>query len=90
MSRRFLKEKFHAHEYDIPLERVGHCQGPHDLSFLFEPLSLSYDPKCEGHPFKVKGITDIKLCSNVLQFPIKIYSFEIFTRALPGSSLVIY
>ena len=25
---------------------------------------------------------------NVLQFPIKVYSFEIFARATPGSSLV--
>ena len=29
------------------------------LVFGFVPLSLSYDPKCEGHPFKVKGITEI-------------------------------
>ena len=29
------------------------------LVFWFVPLSLSYDPKCEGHPFKVKGITEI-------------------------------
>ena len=57
---RFSKEKFHTHEYDIPLDRVGHCREPHVLRFfLFEPLSLSYDPKCEGHPFKVTGITDI-------------------------------
>ena len=27
------------------------------------PSSLSYDPKHEGHPFKVKGITDINLCT---------------------------
>ena len=26
------------------------------LVFLSVPLSLSYDPKREGHPFKVKGI----------------------------------
>ena len=26
------------------------------LVFWFVPLSLSYDPKGEGHPFKVKGI----------------------------------
>ena len=69
LPRRFLKEKFHAHEYDIPLERVGHCQGPHYLSFLFEPLSLSYDPKCEGHPFKVKGITDINYVLMCCSFP---------------------
>ena len=30
--------------------------GPHAFSFLFVPLALSYDPKREGHPFKVKGI----------------------------------
>ena len=29
------------------------------LVFLFVPLSLSYDPEREGHPFKVKGITEI-------------------------------
>ena len=29
------------------------------LVFWFVPLSLSYDPKREGHPFKVKGITEI-------------------------------
>ena len=34
--------------------------GQHVFSFfLFVPLSLSYDPKREGHPFKVKGITEI-------------------------------
>ena len=27
--------------------------------FCFVPLSLSYDPKREGHPFKVKWITEI-------------------------------
>ena len=27
--------------------------------FLFVPLSLNYDHKREGHPFKVKGITEI-------------------------------
>ena len=59
MSCRFFKEKFHAHEYVIPLDKVGHCQGPHVLSLLIEPLSLSYDPKREGHPFTVKGITEI-------------------------------
>ena len=59
MSSCFFKEKFHAHEYDIPLERGYRWdQGPHVISFLFQPLSLSYDPKCEGHPFRVKGITD--------------------------------
>ena len=57
------------------------------LGFLFEPLSLSYDPKREGHPFKVKD-NSYQLCSNVLQFPIKIYSFEIFNRTLPGIPLV--
>ena len=59
------------------------------LVFCFEPLSLSYDPKREGHPFKLKGIIDPfhQPCSNVLQFPIKNYSFEIFT-ILPSSSLV--
>ena len=31
---------------------------PHVFSF-FVPLSLSYDPKSEGHPFKVKGINEI-------------------------------
>ena len=41
------------------LDSLGHCREPHVLSFLFEPLSLSYDPKPEGHAFKVKGITDI-------------------------------
>ena len=30
--------------------------GQHVFSFLFVPLSKSYDPK---HPFKVKGITEI-------------------------------
>ena len=29
------------------------------LVFWFVPLSLSYEPKHEGHPFKVKGITEI-------------------------------
>ena len=29
------------------------------LVFLFVPLSLSYDPKREGHPFKLKGMTEI-------------------------------
>ena len=29
------------------------------LVFLFVPLSLSYDPKHVGHPFKVKGMTEI-------------------------------
>ena len=33
--------------------------GQHVFSFLFVPLSLSYDHKHEGHPFKVKGITEI-------------------------------
>ena len=56
--------------------------------------SLVYFPslcsKREGHPFRVKGITDINYVLYVLQFPIKIYSFEIFTREsiAPGSSLV--
>ena len=65
----FLKEKFYAHEYDIPLDRVGHCREPHVLSFLFEPLSRSYDPKCEGHPFKVKGLTDINYVLTCCSFP---------------------
>ena len=39
------------------------------LVFLFEPLSLSYDPKCEGHPFKVKGITDINYVLMCCSFP---------------------
>ena len=30
----FSKEKFHIHEYDIPLDRVGHCWEPHVFSFL--------------------------------------------------------
>ena len=29
------------------------------LVFLFVHLSLSYDLKREGHPLKVKGITEI-------------------------------
>ena len=33
--------------------------GQRVFSFLFVPLSLSYDPKHEGYPFKVKGITEI-------------------------------
>ena len=33
--------------------------GQHVFSFLFVPLSLSYGPKREGPPFKMKGITEI-------------------------------
>ena len=29
------------------------------LVFLFVPFSLGYDSKSEGHPFKVKGITEM-------------------------------
>ena len=34
LSCRLLKEKFHAHEYDIPLNRVGHCWESHVLSIF--------------------------------------------------------
>ena len=33
--------------------------GGQQVFFLFVPLSLSYDPKREGHPLKVKGMTEI-------------------------------
>ena len=46
-----------AHEYDIPLDGVRRSlQGPHDLSFLFEPLYLIYAPKYEDHSFKHYGL----------------------------------
>ena len=57
------------------------------MHLVFLAFVSECDAKREGHPFKVKGIAD-QLCSNVLQFLIKIYSFEISTRA-PGSSLVL-
>ena len=47
-------------------------------------IETIYSCTCPMHRFFWVRV----ICSHVLQFPIKIYSFEIFTRALPGSSLV--
>ena len=54
----FLKEKFHAHEYDIPLDSVSSCWEPYVLSFFIWAFVSELDPKSEGNPFKVEGITD--------------------------------
>ena len=84
----FVK-KFHADEYDIPLDRIGHCREPHVLSFFFILAFVSeLWPQTSGTSIQGERNNWYQLCSNVLQFPIKIYSFEIFTRASPGSSLV--
>ena len=34
MSRRFLMDTLRPHEYDIPLDRGGHLEGPHVFGFL--------------------------------------------------------
>ena len=44
-----------THEYDIPLLRIGHGEGPHVLNFLSVPLSLSYDRK---RKWKFWGLKD--------------------------------
>ena len=51
-------ETFRTHEYGIPLVGGGHLEGPHVFGFLICPL-VRFDPKREGHPFKVKGMTEI-------------------------------
>ena len=55
----FSMETLCPHEYDIAV--VSHLEGPHVFGFLICALSLSYDPKREVHPFKVKWLTEI-LC----------------------------
>ena len=82
-----MKEKFHAHEYDIPLDRVSHCRGPHVLSFLIWAFVSELWPQMWETSIQGERNNWYQQCSNVLQFPIEIYSYEIFTRA-PGSSLV--
>ena len=37
-----------THEFDIPLARVDHAEGPHVFTFLLVPSSLIYDPKRKG------------------------------------------
>ena len=34
MSRGFSMDTLRPHEYDIPLDRGGHLEGPHVFSFL--------------------------------------------------------
>ena len=34
MSRRFSMDTLRPHEYDIPLDRGGHLEGPHVFGFL--------------------------------------------------------
>ena len=41
-------ETLRTHEYDIPLARVDHGEGPHVFTFLICASSSSYDPKCKG------------------------------------------
>ena len=64
---RFLKVKFHGHEYDISLDRVGHCWELHVLSFFYLSLCL--------------WVMTPNLRDMLVQFPTKIYSFEILTWA---------
>ena len=34
MSRRFSMDTLRPHEYDVPLDRGGHLEGPHVFGFL--------------------------------------------------------
>ena len=34
-------------DYQIPLSRVDHGEGPHVSTFLLVPSFLIYDPKCK-------------------------------------------
>ena len=40
LSRGFSMETLHTHEYDIPLARVDHGEGPHVFTFLIKCLGL--------------------------------------------------
>ena len=51
------------------------------------PLRVT-DANVKDDVCMVKGTASISLRRKVLPFPAKIYPFEIFTRALPASSLV--
>ena len=45
-------------------------------------------PNSNEISFGEKSYFEIELLMNMLQFPIRIYSFEKITRAMPSSSLV--
>ena len=51
MLRRFSMDTLRPHEYDIPLDRGGHLEGPHVFGFLinaflgfWEVFSHSFQP----------------------------------------------
>ena len=62
--------------------------GQHVFSFLICAFVSELWPQMWGTSIQGERNNWYQLCSNVMQFPLKIYSFEIFTRASPGSSLV--
>ena len=59
----------------------------HDLLFLFMPSPSRYGRKREGHPYIEKGIN--MTVSTLIEMIMEIREISLFTRATPGSSLVI-
>ena len=116
LSHSFLTETLCPHEYDIPLVRGGHLEGPHVFGFLICAFVSELWPQTWGtsiqgemnnwNPWLMLKCYFTENCVSfkyfffnmstsifhfkwVLPFPVKIHPFKIFTRATPGSSLVV-
>ena len=76
MDTTFFKGEISRKCYDIPLDWVGHCREPHLFSFLNYAFISKLWPKMWGTSIHGERNSSYQLRSNELQFPIKIYSFE--------------
>ena len=50
LKRGFSMETLCPDEYDIPVVRGGHLEGPHVSDFSYMPSPPKCDPKHMGHP----------------------------------------
>ena len=80
-------ETLFPYEYDIPVVRGGHLEGPHVFGFLIHVFpSKIWSQTCGA---SMHGEINKNVCFNNLKWTIvKICKIPQFNRATPGSSLV--
>ena len=85
MKYGFLMETLCPHEHDIPVLRGGHLEGPHVFGFLIHafPSEIWSQTSMHGEMNKKEYF------NNLIEMIVKICEIAQFTRATPGSSLVL-
>ena len=67
MSRGFSMDTLRPHEYDIPLDRGGHLEGPHVFGFLINAF-LRKPPKTPKKHLLTKLPVINKICTLMQSF----------------------